>query len=54
MDVYAARLAVVNLTMYYGGVRAGFDFETSDSVVVDVVCFEIALWYNKVCIVVYV
>lgn len=43
MYVYAASLSMVNLTVDYGGVSAGFNFETSNSIVVDVVCFKIAL-----------
>lgn len=43
MHVNAARLPVVDLTVYYGGVGAGFHFETGDSVVVDVVRFKVAL-----------
>lgn len=43
VDVNAAGLAVVDLTVYYGGVGACFHFKTGDSVVVDVIGFEIAL-----------
>lgn len=43
MDVDASCLSVVDLTMDYGGVSAGFHLKTSDSVVVDVIRFEVAL-----------
>lgn len=43
MHVDTAGLSVMDLTVHNGGVGAGLHLETGDSVVVDVICFEITL-----------
>lgn len=43
MYVDTAGLSVVYLTMDYSRVGTGFYFEARDTVVVDVVCFEVTL-----------
>lgn len=43
MHVDTSGLTVVDLAVNYGGIRAGFYFETGYSVVVDIVRFEITL-----------
>ena len=47
VDVDAARLTVVDVTLHHGRVRARLHFEAGDAVVVDVVAFEVALPQNK-------
>lgn len=41
VDVNAAGLTVVDLTMNDRGISSSLDFEAGDSVVVNVVCFEV-------------
>lgn len=43
VHVDTAGLSVMDLTVHNGGVGAGLHLETGDSVVVDVICFEITL-----------
>lgn len=43
VHVDAASLAVMNFTMYDGGISAGLDFETGNSVIVNVIAFKVSL-----------
>lgn len=47
VHVYAARLAVMNLTVRHNRIRSGFHFETGYTIVVNIVAIEITLKIDR-------